>query len=65
MKYRHKFLVAGGPAEGPQLPNVFHWYGEKDIDGQKYIGLIQEGQQEPAPTWFRDTTLADMFELIQ
>ena len=65
MKYRHKFLVAGGPAEGPQLPNVFHWYGERDIEGQKYIGLIQEGQQEPAPTWFRESTLRDMFEQIQ
>ena len=65
MKYRHKFLVAGGPAEGPQLPNVFHYYGERVIDGSLYIGLIQEGQQEPAPAWFRESTLRDMFEQIQ
>lgn len=64
MKYKHKFLLPHAYAEGPQMPNVFHKFGEREIDGQKYIGLIQEGQQEPAPTWFRDTTFADMFEPI-
>lgn len=64
MKYKHKYLIEGGPADGPQLPNVFHYFGDKEIDGAKYVGLIQEGQALPDPTWFREESIADLFVQI-
>lgn len=66
MKYRHKFLIEGGPSEEPEkrLPNVFHWYGEREIDGETYVGLIQDGQRDQSPTWFRVPTFEGMFEKI-
>ena len=63
-KYRHRFLVSTGPAEGVQLANEFHVYGERDIDGENYVGLIQTGQADPSPTWFRETTFNEMFDLL-
>jgi hypothetical protein len=65
MKYRHKYLIQGGPADGPQLPNVFHLHGTRDIDGTRYIGLLQEGQSVPAPTWFAEDTFSDLFEPLE
>jgi len=64
MKYKHKFLQPHAYGEGPQLDNIFHFYGDRKIDGELYVGLIQEGQKDPSPTWFRDTTFRDMFEPI-
>ena len=66
MKYKHKFIIETGPADEPekQRPNVFHEYGHRDIDGVNYIGLIQEGQVDPAPTWFREETVRDLFDEI-
>lgn len=66
MKYRHKLLTDGGPSEEPEkrLPNVFHFFGEREIDGENYVGLIQEGQIDPSPTWWGRATFDETFEQI-
>jgi len=65
MKLKSRYLIEGGPAEGEQLPNVFHYYGEKLEDGHRFIGLLQEGQTVPDPTWFLASELFERFEPIK
>lgn len=64
MKYQHKFLIAGGPAEGPQLPNVFHFYGTRIYNEKLEIGLIQQGATAPDPIWLGVPTFQELFEPI-
>lgn len=63
MKFKHKYLIEGGPADGPQLPNVFHYNGTKEIDGVTYIGLTH-GNGPANPTWYSEATVADLFVQI-
>ena len=64
MKYRHKFLVPVAQPNGSTLPNVYFFYGDRRIDGDRYVGLLQDGLKDPSPLWVRDTTFRDMFEPI-
>lgn len=65
MKLKSRYLIKGGPAEGEQLPNVFHYYGEKLEDGHRFIGLLQEGQTVPDPEWILASELFENFEIIK
>lgn len=64
MKYRHKLLTTDPLSMTPQLPNEFTKYGEREMDGTTYIGLIQTGQAAPLPTWFAVATFEELFEPI-
>lgn len=64
MKYRNKFLIPVVQPDGSSLPNVYHFYGDQLIDGERYVGLIQEGLKSQSPLWIRDTNFRDMFDPI-
>lgn len=64
MKYRHKFISTDPTSETPQLPNVFHETGRRVLDDIKFVGLVQECQQDPAPTWWAIQTFEQNFEPI-
>ena len=70
-KFSHKWLIdyPTPPEETePQLPNVFTVFGiaggtNPDVP-KGCIGVTQEGQPSPEPTWWVPITFEDLFEPI-
>lgn len=64
MKYKHRFLQDHEYADTEQAPNVFHFFGTKEIEGVKHIGVIQEGTVDQTPTWWEPETFEANFEAL-
>jgi len=65
MKYRQKHLIPVVQPDGSSMPNVYHLFGDRKIEGEPYIGLLQEGLKSQSPLWIRDINFRDLFEPIQ
>jgi hypothetical protein len=58
--YRHRFIIEGGPAEGPQTPNRFRVVA---VDSES-VSTVPEGSMEAATRWMAGT-FDTLFERVK